>query len=130
MRSAFPKPHSLAIVSPGRSGSFAANEVLRQEADGHTLFSIAGPNTAVPALLPNASFNLETDFAPVVHFATGYNVLVVNPKVPVNSVAELIAYLKQEPGKHTFSSGGWPVKGCAGVTGAIAFGGWGATPVP
>ena len=92
---------------PGGIGTIAANEVLRQEADGHTLFSIAGPTTAVPALLPNASFNLETDFAPVVHFATGYNVLVVNPKLPVHSVSELIAFLKKNPDKHTFSSGGF-----------------------
>jgi tripartite-type tricarboxylate transporter receptor subunit TctC len=38
---------------------------------------------------------------------TAYNVLVVNPEVPVHSVSELIAYLKKDPGKHTFSSGGF-----------------------
>jgi tripartite-type tricarboxylate transporter receptor subunit TctC len=92
---------------PGGLGTIAANEVLKQEADGHTLFSISGPLTAVPALLPNASFNLEKDFAPVVHFATGYNVLVVNPKLPVHSVSELVAFLKKNPDKHTFSSGGF-----------------------
>jgi tripartite-type tricarboxylate transporter receptor subunit TctC len=92
---------------PGGIGTIAANEVLRQEADGHTVFSIAGPITAAPALLPNASFSLETDFAPVIHFATGYNVLVVNPKLPVHSVSELIDFLKQNPDKHTFSSGGY-----------------------
>jgi len=43
----------------------------------------------------------------VIQVATGYNVLVVNPKVPVHSAAELIAYLKKDPGKHTFSSGGF-----------------------
>jgi len=43
----------------------------------------------------------------VVQVGTAYNVLVVNPSVPVHSVAELVAYLKQEPGKHTFSSGGF-----------------------
>ena len=57
--------------------------------------------------MPNASFNMESDFAPVIQIGTGYNVLVVNPNVPVHSVAELIAYLKQDPGKHTFSSGGF-----------------------
>src|SRR5262249_53001330 len=36
-----------------------------------------------------------------------YNVLVVNPSLPVNSVSELIVYLKKDPGKHTFSSGGF-----------------------
>ncbi len=92
---------------PGGVGTIAASEVLKQEADGHTLFSVAPPITAVPALLPNASFNLDTDFAPVIHFATGYNVLVVNPKIPVHSVAELIDFLKANPDKHTFSSGGF-----------------------
>jgi len=92
---------------PGGVGTIAANEVLRREADGHTLFSIGSPLTAVPALLPNASFNLDTDFAPVVHFATGYNVLVINPKLPVHSVSELIDFLKKNPDKHSFSSGGF-----------------------
>ena len=45
--------------------------------------------------------------SPLIQVGTAYNVLVVNPSVPVNSVAELIAYLKKEPGKHTFSSGGF-----------------------
>jgi tripartite-type tricarboxylate transporter receptor subunit TctC len=92
---------------PGGVGTIAASEVLRQEADGYTLFSIGAPTTAAPALLPNVSFNLERDFAPVIHFATGYNVLVVNPKLPVHSVPELIEFLKANPDKHTFSSGGF-----------------------
>jgi tripartite-type tricarboxylate transporter receptor subunit TctC len=50
---------------------------------------------------------LEKDFAPVIKVGTAYNVLVVNPQVPVHSVSDLIAYLKKEPGKHTFSSGGF-----------------------
>ena len=61
----------------------------------------------MPALLPDRSFNHDQHFAPVVRVGTGYNVLVVNPKVPVHSVAELISYCKKEPGKHTFSSGGY-----------------------
>jgi tripartite-type tricarboxylate transporter receptor subunit TctC len=63
---------------PGAVMTIGTSEVLKQPADGHTLLSI-----------------------------TAYNVLVVNPSVPVNSVAELIAYLKKDPGKHTFSSGGF-----------------------
>jgi tripartite-type tricarboxylate transporter receptor subunit TctC len=50
---------------------------------------------------------VETDLAPLIQIGTAYNVLVVNPSVPVNSVAELIAYLKKDPGKYTFSSGGF-----------------------
>jgi tripartite-type tricarboxylate transporter receptor subunit TctC len=92
---------------PGAVMTLGAADVLKQPADGHTLFSVTSPIAAVPALMPNASFKIDTDFAPLVQIATGYNVLVVNPKVPVHSVPELIAYLKNEPDKHTFSSGGF-----------------------
>src|SRR4051812_15754954 len=92
---------------PGAVMTIGTNEVLRQPADGHTLLSITAPFAAAPALVPDAKFKIETDLAPLIQVGTAYNVLVVNPSVPVNSVAELIAYLKREPGKHTFSSGGF-----------------------
>jgi tripartite-type tricarboxylate transporter receptor subunit TctC len=92
---------------PGAVMTLGIGEVLKQPADGHTVFSVTVPITAVPALMPNASVNLERDFAPVIRVGTGYNVLVVNPNVPVHSVADLIDFLKNDPGKHTFSSGGF-----------------------
>jgi|SoimicmetaTmtLAB_FD_contig_81_72186_length_1622_multi_3_in_0_out_0_2 tripartite-type tricarboxylate transporter receptor subunit TctC len=92
---------------PGGVTTIGIAEVLKQPADGHTLLSITAPFAAVPALFPDGRFKLETDFMPLIQVGTAYNVLVVNPSVPVNSVAELIAYLKKDPGKHTFSSGGF-----------------------
>jgi tripartite-type tricarboxylate transporter receptor subunit TctC len=92
---------------PGAIMSIGATEVLMQPADGHTLLSVTAPVAAAPALLPNAPFKYDRDFAPLIRIGTGYNVLVVNPSVPVNSVAELVAYLKRDPGKYTFSSGGF-----------------------
>jgi tripartite-type tricarboxylate transporter receptor subunit TctC len=92
---------------PGGVGTIGVTEVLKAPADGYTLFSITAPFAAVPALVPNASFKYEKDFAPLIRVGTGYNVLVVNPSVPVHTVAELVAYLKENPGKHTFSSGGF-----------------------
>jgi tripartite-type tricarboxylate transporter receptor subunit TctC len=92
---------------PGGVGSIGATEVLKQPADGQTILSVSSPVAAQPALLPTATFNYERDFAPLIRVGTGYNVLVVNPTVPVNTVAELVAYLKKDPGKHTFSSGGF-----------------------
>jgi tripartite-type tricarboxylate transporter receptor subunit TctC len=92
---------------PGAVMTLGIGEVLKQPADGYTLFSITTPITAVPALMPNASIDLDRDFAPVIRIGTGYNVLVVNPSVPVHSVAELVDFLKKDPGKHTFSSGGF-----------------------
>jgi len=92
---------------PGAVMTIGATEVVKHPADGHTLFSVTAPIAAVPALVPNAPFSLERDFLPLAQVGTGYNVLVVNPSVPAHSVTELIAYLKKDPGKHTFSSGGF-----------------------
>jgi tripartite-type tricarboxylate transporter receptor subunit TctC len=92
---------------PGAVMTIGLTEVLKQPADGYTLLSITAPFAAVPALVPDAKFAIESDFTPLVQIGTAYNVLVVNPSVPVNSVAELIAYLKKDPGKYTFSSGGF-----------------------
>lgn len=92
---------------PGAVMTLGIGEVLKQPADGYTLFSVTTPITAVPALMPNASVNLDKDFAPVIRIGTGYNVLVVNPSVPVHSAAELVDFLRKDPGKHTFSSGGF-----------------------
>jgi tripartite-type tricarboxylate transporter receptor subunit TctC len=92
---------------PGGAMTIGVKDALKQPADGYTLLSVASPVAAIPGLMPNASINIETDFAPVIQVGTGYNVLVVNPNVPVHSVSELIGYLKNEPDKHTFSSGGF-----------------------
>lgn len=92
---------------PGAIMSIGASEVLKQPADGYTIFSVTSPVAAAPAFLPNASFKYDEDFAPLIRIGTAYNVLVVNPSVPVNSVEELVAYLKKDPGKYTFSSGGF-----------------------
>jgi tripartite-type tricarboxylate transporter receptor subunit TctC len=92
---------------PGAVHMLGIGEVLKQPADGYTLFSVTTPITATPALMPNASIDLDRDFAPVIRIGTGYNVLVVHPSVPAHSVPELIAFLKKDPGKHTFSSGGF-----------------------
>ena len=82
-------------------------EVLKQPADGYTVASISLPASAAPALLANVNFRLDTDFAPVVKLASAYHVLVVNPSVPAQSLGELVALLKSQPDKLTFSSGGF-----------------------
>lgn len=92
---------------PGAVMSIGALDVLQSPADGHTIFSVTAPVAAAPALLPNARFKYDVDFIPLIRIGTGYNVLVVNPSVPVHSVDELVEYLKKNPGKHTFSSGGF-----------------------
>jgi tripartite-type tricarboxylate transporter receptor subunit TctC len=92
---------------PGAIGTLAAAEVLKQPADGHTVLGIALGSTAAPALLPNISFRIDTDFAPVIKLITSHHVLVVNPSVPAKSMAELVALARSQPDKLTFSSGGF-----------------------
>jgi tripartite-type tricarboxylate transporter receptor subunit TctC len=82
-------------------------DVLKQPADGLTLASIALPASAAPALIPNLSFRLDADFAPVIKVASAYHILVVTPSLPAKSLTEFVALLKSQPDKMTFSSGGF-----------------------
>lgn len=92
---------------PGGAETIGVADVFKQPADGYTLLTAGTVIAAMPSLMPHTAFNIETDFVPVIQIGTSYNVLVVNPKVPVHSVSELVAYLKKDAGKHTFSSGGF-----------------------
>jgi tripartite-type tricarboxylate transporter receptor subunit TctC len=92
---------------PGGVTTIAAGDVLLQPADGRSLFAMSVPSTAAPSLVPNISYRFDADFEPVIKAAVSYNVLVVNPSVPANSVAELVSLLKNQPDKLTFSSGGF-----------------------
>ena len=92
---------------PGAVGTIAGSEVLRQVADGHSLYLMNAPVTAAPALLPNMPYDLILRFAPVVRISTSYNVLVVNPSVPAKSIGEFTALLKSRPNEMAFSSAGY-----------------------
>ncbi len=92
---------------PGAVQTIGGSDVLKQPADGYSLFALSLPVSAAPAFLPNMPFKLDADFAPVIKLSTSYNVLVANPNVPVSSVSELVALLKSQPDKLTFSSGGF-----------------------
>ena len=91
---------------PGAVQTLAAADVLKQSPDGYSILVISLPLLAAPALLPNLGFQLDTDLAPVIKVSVSYNVLVVNPSVPANSVSELVSLLKSKPDQFTFSSGG------------------------
>ena len=92
---------------PGGVTTIAAGDVLSRPADGLSIYAMSVPSVAAPALVPNIPYRLETDFGPVIKASVSYNVLVVNPSVPAHSVAELVALLKSQPDKLTFSSGGF-----------------------
>jgi tripartite-type tricarboxylate transporter receptor subunit TctC len=90
----------------GAGGNIGAESVFRSDADGLTLLaSPPGPVAINQHLYPKLSFNPSL-WMPVTIMATVPNVLAVNNKLPVNNVAELIAYLKANPGKVTYASQG------------------------
>ena len=91
---------------PGAAQLLGTREALKQPADGYTLLTVGFPLTVTQSLVPDAGFDLTTDIAPIAQLVTTGNVLVVNPDLPVKTVAELVQYLKDNPDKGTFSSGG------------------------
>src|SRR5262249_34476603 len=82
-------------------------EVLKQPADALSIFPMTLGAVSTPTLLPSKGLRLESDFAPVGLIASGYNVLVVHPSLPVTTISELVALLKARPDTLTFSSGGF-----------------------
>jgi tripartite-type tricarboxylate transporter receptor subunit TctC len=92
---------------PGGVMTIGGSEVLKQPPDGYALYALSVPVSAAPAFLPDMPFRLDVDFAPVIKVSTSYNVLVTNLAVPAKSVSELVALLKRQPDKLTFSSGGF-----------------------
>jgi tripartite-type tricarboxylate transporter receptor subunit TctC len=92
---------------PGGGGNIGSNQVARSKPDGLTLLMGAAGNIAInPSLFTNMPYNPLTDLAPVALMGSSMNVLVVPASLPVNSVRELIALAKKQPGKLNYSSSG------------------------
>jgi len=97
------------VVIENRAGGgqhIGTEAVARAEPDGHTLLaSAAGPLVINPSLYPSLSYD-PAAFAPVTIMASLPYVLVVNPRVPVSSIAELVAYAKANPDKLNYAAPG------------------------
>jgi tripartite-type tricarboxylate transporter receptor subunit TctC len=92
---------------PGALQTIGMADVLKQPADGYSIYPMSVPTMAVPALLPSMGLRPDSDFAPIIKISKSYNVLVVTPSFPVQSVSELVAVLKKQPDKFNFSSAGF-----------------------
>jgi tripartite-type tricarboxylate transporter receptor subunit TctC len=92
---------------PGASGNIGMAAVAAAPADGYTLvLTPTGNLTVNQTLYKNLPFDTERDLLPLTVLATVPNVLVVNRGVPANSLGELMAYAKANPGKLSFASPG------------------------
>jgi tripartite-type tricarboxylate transporter receptor subunit TctC len=91
---------------PGAGGSIAAGLGARAANDGYTLYLQALSTLTYKITHPDAPFDLVKDFAPIALLATGAIVMVVDPKIGVNSVAEFTALAKSKPGQILFGSVG------------------------
>jgi tripartite-type tricarboxylate transporter receptor subunit TctC len=90
---------------PGASGNTGTDAVAKAEPDGATIgISIGGPLAINTLLFSKLPYNPATDIAPITQLVTQPSALTVNSDVKVNSVAELVALLKREPGKYNFGS--------------------------
>jgi tripartite-type tricarboxylate transporter receptor subunit TctC len=92
---------------PGASGTLGTEVAANAAPDGYTLLVSGAPHALYASLVKNLRFDSVASFTPIAVVATGSVALTVNPAVlPVNSVAELIAAVKAQPGKLNYSSPG------------------------
>jgi len=92
---------------PGAGGNIGADLVAKSQPDGYTLLmGTVGTHAINPSLYAKMPYDHVKDFVPIVLVAGVPNVLVVNPSLPVNSVADLIKLAKSKPGSINFASSG------------------------
>jgi tripartite-type tricarboxylate transporter receptor subunit TctC len=106
---------------PGADGAVAALYVHHQPADGYTLLmGTNSPLSADPFIHKNLNYDPITDFVPITRVGSFTLMLVVDPKLPIHSVNELVDHAKANPGKLSFASGN-----TAGIVGGYTLMKWG-----
>ncbi len=91
----------------GASGMVAADQVVRAAPDGTTL--LVSPQTSIavaPQIVAKPSYDPLKDLTPITVLNSTPMLLVAHPSFPASTLAELVAYVRANPGKITFASGG------------------------
>ncbi|AMN38699.1 Bug family tripartite tricarboxylate transporter substrate binding protein [Rhodoplanes sp. Z2-YC6860] len=92
---------------PGAGGATGTRSVATAEPDGYTLLiGTSATLGVVPALYKNPGYDPVSSFAPVAKISDSTTVLIVHPNFPANSIKELVAYAKANPGKLSYASAG------------------------
>lgn len=94
-------------AKPGADGLIGMEFAAKSPADGYTIVTVpVGNAVLLPNLRSKLPYDMAKDFVPITLLATVQNVLVVGANVPANTLKELIAYAKANPGKLSFASPG------------------------
>ncbi len=88
---------------PGGSSMIGSDIVAKAQPDGHTLLMASGSFGTISSLFKKLPFDIEKDLAPVCFIGTSPYVLVVQPTLPIKTVADLISYGKANPGKLNYA---------------------------
>ena len=91
---------------PGAGGNVATQAVKRTAPDGYTILVTSVAYAVNPSLYASAGYDPLKDFIPVILGPSTPNIIMVNPSVPVNNLAELIALAKKQPLSYASSGGG------------------------
>jgi len=91
---------------PGAAGNVGTEFVAKSAPDGYTILQLTVAQSISATLYEKLNYGLEKDLIPVAMIALVPNVMIVNPSVPANSVAEFIALARSRPGKINFASSG------------------------
>jgi tripartite-type tricarboxylate transporter receptor subunit TctC len=91
---------------PGAGTIIGTQAVATSEGDGYTLLMGTFANAVNPSLKATLPYDPHRDFAPVALVARSFNVVVVNPKSPITSIADLIAEARAEPDKLSYGTFG------------------------
>jgi tripartite-type tricarboxylate transporter receptor subunit TctC len=90
---------------PGAGGNIGTGAVAKAEPDGYTLlFTIQGPLVTAPLLSKHLGYDPTSELAPVALVATSPNVLVVEPRLGANTLAEFVRIAKAKPGQLNYGS--------------------------
>jgi tripartite-type tricarboxylate transporter receptor subunit TctC len=99
--------HSVIVDNRAGAGGTIGADAVAKAHDGHTFFvGYNGPLTVAPALFPRLPYDPQRDFKPIILAVTQPNVLAVRADLHVNSVQELIALARRQPGKIDYASVG------------------------
>lgn len=91
---------------PGAGGVVAAEAGARSPADGYSLLMVNPSQMAISPAMSPQRYDPVKDFAPIAVIASNPFVLCVNPKLPVKTTAEFVAFVRQQPAQLSYGSGG------------------------